>query len=283
MLEVFCISTRDLYFAVYLFNRMEPTLDDIKAFLEHYLKGKGNSMKVQAKVALWHWENFTGQKPTKAGHSDVDRFVHRKRHAPKEKDRLEKGTLSVYLLHIAKFYEWLGRGKPDPKFAVLAECMMDKSRELKPEETAEHVNHRDVLKMLMRVEELQGKLLVRLLVFSEIPIGCLEELKVRHIYDRKNYDMYCERAGKRISGTFYSDTSEIISRYIEEKNLNENDEIIGIKQRQIQYLITDCAKRVGIKKKVTPKDLRKFGKDPIKRKWLIEEYEKMKKLKNSED
>ena len=240
---------------------MEPALHDVKAFLKQYLEGKGTS---QARIALWHWENFTEQKPSEVDQRVIDKFIY------EFKKRLKPNSLIVYLFHIGEYLAW--SGKKD-----LKKYIMERRKKLKAEDTTEHLDHHDVLKMLMEVEELLGKLLVRLLLFSEIPIGCLEELRVRHIHGGKNYDMYCERAHKWISGTFYSDTSDIIDQYIEGKN--EDEEVIGIKQREIQYLITDYAKKVEIDKKVTPKDLRKIGKDKFKRDWLIEEYEKNKSLR----
>lgn len=240
-------------------------LDEIEAFLLEYFKGKGKSTKRQARIALKHWENFSKQKPTQVEPKDVNRFVY------EYLKRLEPNSLSVYLFHIGKFLSSSGK-KELEKHIVKIRKGLESEGVTEPSA----VDYHDVLKMLTEVTEPEGKLLVRLLVFSDIPIGCLEELEVRHIYDKRNYDMYCKR--KRISGTFYSDTPEAISNIINEKGLkDDNDKIIGITERHIQNLIPDYAKKVGIKKKVTPKDLRRFAKNRDLRNWLIDEYEKRKK------
>lgn len=242
-------------------------LDEIEAFLREYLKGKRESTKRQTRIALKHWENFTKQKPIQVEQKDVNRFVYEYLRL------LEPNSLSVYLFHIGKFLSSSGK-KELEKYIMKIRNGLESEGVTEPSP----VDYNDVLKMLTEVTEPESKLLVRLLVFSDIPIGCLEELKVRHIYVRKKYDMYCERAGKRISGTFYSDTSEIISNIIKEKKLsNDDDKIIGITERHVQNLIPDYAKKIGIKKKVTPNDLRRFGKNRDLRNWLIDEYEERKK------
>lgn len=243
-----------------------PALEEVKAFLKIYLEGKAESTKKQADIALTHWENFTKQKPSKIDPKDVDKFVY------VYLKRLEPSSLSAYLFHIGKYLAW--SEKKD-----LEEYIMNIKKKLDAEQiTKSNIDYQDILNMLENVTELQGKLIIRLLLFSEIPIGCLKNLKVRHIYNgKKNYEMKCK--GRSINGVFYSDTSEIIKKYISENKRKDDDGLIGFSERKIQYLIPDYAKKVKIKKKVTPKDLRKFGKDPDKRKWLIDVYEehKMKK------
>ena len=241
-----------------------PVLEEVKAFLKSYLEGKTETTKEQANIALTHWENFTGQKPSEVEQRDIDKFVYI------SKERWKLSTLSVYLFHIGEYLAWAKRKD-------LKEYIMKIRRRWVIEENAESIDHKDILKMLTKITEMQGKLLVRLLLFSEIPIGCLKNLERRHIYNKKNYEMRCK--GKTISGFFYSDTPEIISKHIKQENLEENDRIVGIGEREIQYLIPKHAKKVGVKKKVTPKDLRKFGKDRDKRNWLIEEYEQKKEGK----
>jgi len=242
-----------------------PILEEVKAFLRSYLEGKSESTKEQAKIALTHWENFTRQKPSDVETKDVDEFIF------EYLKRLKSASLSVYLFHIGKYLAW--SEKPD-----LEKYIMNERNKLDVEELAKSfIDHNDVLKMLTKVTALRDKLIIRLLVFSEIPIGCLKNLKVRHIFNEKNYDVPCK--GKMISGVFYSDTSEIIRRYVKERKLKKNDELIGIGERAIEYLIPDYAKKMGIKKKVTPKDLRKVGKDHFKRNVLIEMYEKA-RMKN---
>jgi hypothetical protein len=242
-----------------------PVLEEVKAFLKIYLEGKAESTKKQADVALTHWENFTKQKPFKVEPQDVDKFFY------VCLKRLNPNSLSAYMFHIGKYLAWSGRKD-------LEEYIMNIRKKLDAKEIAKStIDHHDILKMLTKVTELRGKLIIRLLVFSEIPIGCLKNLKVRHIYNEKNYEMPCK--GRNISGVFYSDTAEIIKKYISEEKLKKTDGLIGIQERAIQHLIPDYAEKVEIKKKVTPKDLRMFGKDPRKREWLIEVYEKDKMKK----
>jgi len=238
-----------------------PILEEVKAFLTSYLEGKSNSFKRQAKIALTHWERFTRQKPSDVEPKDVDKFIF------EYKKRMKLSSLSVYLFHIGKYLAWAKRED-------LKEYIMKLRRRWGIKKNAESIDHNDILKMLTKITELQCKLLVRLLLFSEIPIGCLENLETRHIYNEKNYEMRCK--DKTISGVFYSDTPKIISERIQKESLEENDRIIGIGEREIQYLIPKYAKKVGIKKKVTPKDLRKIGKDQFKRGWLIEIYNEAK-------
>jgi len=252
-------------------------LEIFRTFINRHYKGKTGER--QAEAALKLWEKHTKQNPHEAGHQDVDSLISKKLEAPIKKDRLTPKTLSLYLLYIAKFYDWLARGKPHlVRYTTLAEYIMEKSNQLVTKEIADEANsvdHKDVLKMLIGIRELLGKLLVRLLVFSKIPIGCLNSLRVREIYDKRKYQTYCK--GRTIEGDLYSDTPEIISEYIEKNELKNNDKLINISERHIQNLIPDYAHKIGIEKKVTPRDLRKFGKNLDLRNWLIEEYEKTKK------
>ena len=237
-----------------------PVLGETKAFLKSYLEGKSESTKTLFNIALTHWENFTQQKPSDVESKDVDKFVYVYR------KHLKSSSLSVYLVPIGKYLAWSGRKNLEAHIKKIRRNLDAEAIEESPP------NHNDILKMLTKIKDLRARLIIRLLLFSQIPISCLKNLKVRHIYGEKNYEIPCK--GKMISGILHSDTSKIIRRYITEKNLKENDRIIGIGEREIQYLIPDYAKEVGIRKKVTPKDLRKFGKDQIKRNWLIEIYEK---------
>ena len=249
-----------------------PTLKEIEGFLKSYLKGKSEITKKQADIALTHWENDIRQKlSSQVKKNDIDMFVFRK------KEHLKPNSLVVYLFHIGKYFAWSER-KDLEKYVMRIRKRIRKK--LKTKETVESIDHNDILEMLMEVAELQGKLWIRLLLFSEIPIGCLKNLKVRHIFDKNKYQIPCK--GKMINGVLHSDTPEIINKYIEEEKLKENDEIIDISIRKFQYLIPKYARRVGINKAVTPKDLRKIGKDSFKREWLSEVYVKAKKGRISE-
>lgn len=252
-------------------------LNVFEAFIDHYFGEKATSGEGQARAALKQWENQTGQDPYQVDPKDVDRFVYKKLHEPKKKDRLKPSSLSLYLLYIAKFYEWLGLGEGDlAQYKMLAKYTMEKSRRLmKQIDEPSRIDLQEVVKMLMKISELQGKLWVRLLVFSKVPIGCLNSLRVRHVYNEGNFEMDCK--GKIVRGVLYSDTPEIVSEYIEENELELEDKLVDISERQIQYKIPRYAKKVGITKRVTPKDLKEFGKDPRLRRWLIAEYEKEKK------
>ena len=237
-----------------------PVLEEVKAFLKSYSEGKTESTRKQADIALTHWENFTRQKPTEVEPKDVDKFIY------VYMKRLKPNSRSVYLFHIGKYLAWSGRKD-------LEKYIMDVREKLDAEEIAKSpINHRDILKMLTKVTELRGKLIIRLLVFSEIPIGCLKNLRVRYIYNEKNYEMHCE--SKFIHGDLYSDTPRVIRNIIKERKLKPDDELIDIGERQIQNLIPDYAKKVGILKRVTPYDLRRFGKNPHLRDVLVELYEK---------
>jgi len=252
-------------------------LEIFRTFINTHYKGKTGQRQVEAALELW--EKHTRQKPYQVGISDVDSFVDEKLNAPERKDRLRPRALSLYLLYIAKFYEWLGDSKPESeKYVKLAKYIKEKSREVKPKKNAEpsSVDHHDVMKMLMEFTELSGRLLIRLLVFTNIPIGCLNNLEKRHIKNNeREYEMKCR--GKSISGVLYSDTPDIIREYIEKKKLENEDKFLDISERHFENLIPDYAGKVGIEKRVTPRDLRKFAENPDLRNWLIEDYEEAKK------
>ena len=258
---------------MFVFNYLTAMLKIFEEFIDHYFEGKTGSER-QARAALKHWENHTGQDPYQVDPKDVDHFVYEKLEAPKKKDRLKPRTLSLYLLYIAKFYEWLGLGQRDSaRYTMLAKYTMEKSRRLtKQIDEPSRIDLQEVVRMLMKITELQGKLLVRLLVFSKIPIGCLNGLRVGHIYNVRDYEVDCK--GKTIRGVLYSDTPEIVNAIRKERKLGTDDRLIDVSVRQIEYLVPRYAKKVGITKSVTPKDLKEFGKNPRLRKWLIEEYEK---------
>ena len=254
-------------------------LEIFEVFINQYFEGKIGSGVKQAKPALKHWENHIGQDPYRVVHADVDRFSHKKLYALKKKDRLKEGTLSAYLFYIAKFYDWLGRGnQPDSaKYTALANYIMKKSRKVKSKEIVEpdFIDVEEVVKMLTEITELKGKLLIRLLVFSKIQEGCLKNLGIGDIYNERNYEMDCK--GKTIRGVLYSDTPEVINAIKERRKLTIEDKLVDISVRQIQYLIPKYAKKVGITKRVTPRDLKEFGKNQRLRKLLIREYESTKK------
>ena len=238
-------------------------LREIEAFLDRYLVSKSGSTEGQAISALRHWEDYVRQKPaSQVKPNDIDKFIlHQKKH-------LSLNTLSVYLFYIAKYFCWMERQD-------LEKHIMKERRKLEAEENAERsipINHHGVLKMLRVVTQPRDKLLIRLLLWTEIPIGCLENLKVRHIVEEEKYEMPCD--GKIIRGVLHSDTPLIIKRIVKEKNLGQDDELVGITERQIQNLIPNYARKVGIQDKVTPLDLREFGKNPLLRNMLIELYEK---------
>lgn len=243
-------------------------------FIDYYFGEKTRSGEKQARAAFELWENHTGQDPYQVDPKDVDHLVYEKLHAHEKKDRLEPSSLSLYLLYIAKFYEWLGLGELNSaRYKMLAKYAQEKSRRLtKQIHEPSRITLQEVVRMLMGIAELQGKLLVRLLVFSKIPNGCLNSLRVRHISNERNYEMNCR--GKTICGDLYSDTPEIVDAVIEERKLRSDDRLVDISERQIQYLIPKYAKEVGLTKRVTPKDLKEFGKNARLREWLIQEYEK---------
>lgn len=266
------MKTEDLYVS-FVFDNLTDMLEIFEVFIDSYFVGKTGNR--QAEAALKHWENHAGQDPYQIDLKDVDRFVYKKLNAPKDEDKLKPATLSLYLLYIAKFYEWLGGlEKPDSAYyATLAKYMREKSAKLAAQiHEPSGIDLQDAVEMLTEITDLQGELLVRLLVFTEIPVGCLNDLRVRDIHNDGTYGMNCGK--KIIDGLFYSDTPQTIHKYIVEKKLQSDDKLIDMSQRQIEYLIPRFARKAGISKRVTPKDLKEFGKDRRLRKWLIREYEK---------
>lgn len=277
--EIFSVLPKGLY--LFVFTSLSEMLDIFEAFIDDYFTGDMTGAK-QARAAFKLLGNYTGQNPYQIGASDIARLIHRKLTAPKEEDRLEQSSLSLYLFYIAKFYEWLGHLNPDSaKYTTLAKHIKKEIRKLKAEEVtdSDFIDIPDIVKMLTEITELEGKLLVRLLAFSKIPIGSLNRLRVGHIYSEGEYEM--DYKGKTIRGVLYSDTPEIINATKERRNLETDDKLLDISVRQIQYLIPKYAKKIGITEKVTPRDLKEFGKTPRLRKWLIREYEKTKKNKST--
>lgn len=241
--------------------------DETEVFLHSYVARKDKSFKKQAHSALKLWKDSVKKSSEQVNRDDIIQFFYTHKN-------MKPRSLSVYLLHIAKYLGW--------KNQDLEKYVMEKRKaveeRIKPASESP-IDHHGVLKMLKEVTELRDKLIVRLLLWNKIPIGCLEDLKVRDIsIKEKSYQIYCERErGGFIRGDLYSDTSKIISSIIEEKNLKSDDKLIGISVRQIQKLISEYAKKIGIPKKVNPKDLRQFGKNALLRDMLIEEYERVQK------
>lgn len=242
-------------------------LDEINSFLDRYLAGKGKSTKSQARIALKHWEKYVEQ--TKAEHIKtyhIDQFIVEKR------NQLKSRTLLPYLFHIAKYFERMDQEQ-------LREHIMKEREKLRLEmrdEGRKVAIHHGVLEMLKAVTNPRDKLILRLLLWSEIPVGCLEKLKVKHVnLKERKYEVLCND-NKTIGGVLYSDIPMIVEEIEKERNLRQEDSLIGINTRQIQNLIPKYAKRVGIPYKVTPLDLREFAQNPA-RDMLIELYEKEKR------
>lgn len=244
----------------------EIKLDEIKSFLKSYLAKKGKGTERQAKIVLSNWERFIKQSPADQVKShEIDLFIFHK------SEDLKPRTLLAYLFHLAQYFGEMQKHE-------LKEHIMKRREKIRlemKEKSPKIAFHREVLKMLKALTKPRDKLILRLLLWSEIPIGCLEKLKVKdfNLKERK-YEVLCGD-GKIIRGVLYSDTPMIIEEIIKQNNLRQEDYLIGIKTRLIHYLIPKYAKKVGISYRVTPLDLREFAKD-VARDMLIELYEKKK-------
>ncbi|MCK4482125.1 hypothetical protein KAU55_02790 [Candidatus Bathyarchaeota archaeon] len=243
-------------------------MDEIKSFLKGYLAKKGKGTERQAKIILSNWEKFIEQKSAvEVKPRDIDLFIFRK-----SKDWKPR-TLLAYLFHLAQYFGGMQEDK-------LKERIMERRKEIRDEmkeKSPKIAFHREVLKILKAVTDPRHKLILRLLLWSEIPIGCLEKLQVKdfNIKERK-YETRCNDDGKTIHGVLYSDIPIIIEEVMKQNNLRQENYLIGIKTRTIHSLIPKYAKKIGITYRVTPLDLREFAKNPA-RDMLIEEYERVQK------
>ena len=240
----------------------EVKLDEMKSFLKSYLAKKGEGTKRQARIILSDWEKFIKQKTAKeVKPHHINLFIFRK------SEDLKPRTLLAYLFHLAQYFGEMQEHE-------LKEYVMKRRQKIKLEMKQKHPKtdfHRDVLEMLKAVTKPRHKLILRLLLWSEIPIGCLERLKVKNFnLKEKKYETLCNDI-KIIRGELYSDTPTVIEEVIKQNNLNQEDYLVGIKTRTIHSLIPKYAKKVGILQRVTPLDLREFATNPA-RDMLIEFY-----------
>ncbi len=234
---------------------------EIDAFLRGYLAEK-KSAKVQIRSAFKEWEKFVDGKPAaQVEFKDIDQFILLKRTPSNDAKAWSPKTLTIYLPHIGEYFGRQGR-------LDLANYVVNERLKIQKEtKKGAPANHLDVLKMLNSANSLRDKLVLRLLLLSDIPIGCLGELKVRHIINGKEYEILCNGELKRAE--LDPETVKIISDTIEETRLGQNDNLIGIGERQIQQWMGEYAKEIGAPNKVTPMDIREFGRS-IPREMLLD-------------
>jgi len=156
------------------------------------------------------------------------------------------GRLVVYFKHVSKkeLADYTNREKK--KFdKEIAEA----------EKNTTPMHHRDVIR-LYQSASLEDKILIRLLLLETLPIRSLEKILVRQD-SRGEYDF---TDGTQII-SINEETVKIAKPLIQKNSLKGDKKLLRISTRQIQNHIHDAGKKIGLPDNVSPKDLRRFGKN----------------------
>jgi site-specific recombinase XerD len=105
------------------------------------------------------------------------------------------------------------------------------------------------------------KLILNLLVSTGMRMGELLGVKVKDIdLEHGRIQVKLKRGAVRqyiiVNALVTEDVAGLVDRYIVDKKLHENDSLIHLSRRSLQYLVENAAKRAKINKKLSPHKLR---------------------------
>ena len=251
---------------------------DIEVFLTDSLRTAGTAKKKLYKYSMKAWDEYCSTErllPQKAEEKDIDGFVE---WGIRERN-WDIGVAITYLIPLSVFFG--KRNKPLRRYILgkqkaLRNQKKDTETE-KPDDTQPLVF--DIaLKLLEAAEELRDRLCLWLLIVEGMSNLCLQKIQVRHIDFRQM--TYCVDFNSRPSekGRLRSSTVKLIEICKEKYHLEQDDGLLGIRERTIQNLAKKYARQIHLPqwKSITLNMLRKLGNSNDLRVLLVRAYEKKK-------
>lgn len=222
---------------------------EMRDFLDRFYSDSPDLKKL-AETAQRHWQQYvlSRENPNREIEKrDITGFVSNLLKKGKRPRTISHylGRLVVYFNHVSKeeLADYIDSEKK--KFGKIAEA----------EKNTTPMRHRDVIR-LYQSASLEDKILIRLLLLEKLPNSGLGKIFVRQ--DSKGeYDF---TDGKQII-SINEETVKIAKPLIQENILKGGKKLLRINTRQIQNHIHDAGKKIGLPNNVSPKDLRKFGKN----------------------
>lgn len=116
-------------------------------------------------------------------------------------------------------------------------------------------------RLLASARTLNEKLILNILVSTGMRMGELLGVKVKDVdLEHGRIQVRLKRGAVRqyiiVNALVTEDVAELVNRYILEQKLHEDDPLINLSRRGLQYLVENAAKRVKINKKLSPHKLR---------------------------
>ena len=227
------------------------TARGIRDYLDRVYAHSKPSSKKLAEISLRHWQQYILSRENPSSDieiRDITRFV-----SNLSKKELPK-TVSNYLGQIVSYFEHENEKELANKMKS-EKLKFDKEIAI-AKKNAEPMRVKDVIR-LYQSASLKDKILIRLLLLEKlIAVRSLGKIFVRQ--DSKgSYDFHND--GKIIS--INEETVKIAKPLIEKNILSGDNRLLCISSRQIEGRIHNSAEKIGLSDNVTPKDLRKFGKD----------------------
>lgn len=229
----------------------EIITDKMRVYLDVHLASKGPEIQKLADISLRHWQKYllSWEGPNRVIKiEDVTRYI------SNLQKKVSIRTTSSYLGQLENYFGY------QPKKKELADYVNKKMKELakeivKIEKNFVPMRHRDISGLYQRAS-LADKILIRLLLLEKLPIRCLEEISVRQ-YSNGEYEFSIGKEKISIN----EETIKIAKPRIE-KNIKKSDnKLLGFSTRQIQKRIRTAGEKINLLYKVSPKDLRRFGKN----------------------
>jgi site-specific recombinase XerD len=116
-------------------------------------------------------------------------------------------------------------------------------------------------RLLAAVNTTRDKLILNLLVSTGMRMGELLGVKVKDMdLEHGRIQVKLKRGAVRqyiiVTALVSEDVVGLVNRYVLDEELNENDSLVNLSRRSLQYLVENAAKRAGINKKLSPHKLR---------------------------
>ena len=229
----------------------EITTDKMRVYLDIHLASKGPESKKLADISLRHWQKYLSSREDPNRDikiEDVTRYISNLQ--KKESIR----TTSSYLGQLENYF-----GYQQPK-KELADYVTQKMKELakeivKIEKNFVPMRHREISGLYQRAS-LVDKILIRLLLLEKLPISGLGKISVRK-YSNGEYEFSIGKEKISIN----EETVKIAKPLIEKNIKKSGNKLLRISTRQIQKRIHTAGEKINLPYKVSPKDLRRFGKN----------------------
>jgi hypothetical protein len=229
----------------------EITAGGMRDYLDRVYAHSKPSSKKLAETSLRHWQQYILSRENPSSDieiRDITRFVSKlsKKELPK--------TVVNYLGQIVSYFEHENEKELANKMKI--EKLKFEKEIAIAKKNVEPMRVKDVIR-LYQSAPLKDKILIRLLLLEKpIPVRSLGKIFVRQ--DSKgSYDFHTD-----IKIISINEETVKIAKPLIEKNISSSDNrLLCISPRQIEERIHNSAEKIGLSDNVTPKDLRKFGKN----------------------